>query len=955
MTSEDSGTKGLRLITFGRLAVEPVDALVAGGPRPRRLALLAILATQGRRGLSRERVLAILWPESTDERGRHTLSQTLYALRQDLGCDAVRAGPLLTLDPALISSDVEDFHASFDARAWKRAAALYAGPFAEGFGLSDATGFEEWLGESRRRFAAEGHQAIEEVAREAEAGGDFRGSLPWRRRLAQAEPLSTRHAIGYAQALLGLGDRAGALEHLSAHAAMVRRELDADPDPALLALVGELRVHTRKDAPISPRPETATGSTAPSPTPEVRTRAPRPLLRMLGAVTVVLALSALGAWALAARRKPPARPVFAVGLLRDLATQDSIPLSGVLGDMLSTNLARASDIEILAPTRLLQALPAEPDPSGRALAAAAQRAGANEILEGEVTAVGDLLRLDLRRVDLRRGRLRRGYVVMAANRFALIDSATLAVTRDLQVRGPPTSVAEVTTRSPIAYRLYEEGLRALFQIDLYAAQRLFRSALLEDSTFALAAFYAWRTTEGSEKDSIGRIVRALAGRAPDRERLLMLAQMATSHSDLSALPMADTLLTRFASDPDALIAAGLARQHRFGFRPEIAALFERAFALDSVTGAAALQGGRIGDALNGLYHTYLLADSSVAAERTLRRWSAVQPGSAVPWFHLSHLMERTGRSREADAAYARNDELAVTPVNLVQVGIWKGINRGDPDLLLQSCRFGLSSARDEEQYSDYRWRCLLAYRHLGRLREALALTSARRVVTESGTSGAFFIAEEGINRLILDFTMGRPAIAGRGFLQAAGIEAAKSEWRGESARREAWWLTLAAMAFTRNGDTAVATGLVDSIQSMGERSLYGRDPLLHYYVRGTVLAAAQRHAEALVAFRNATYTWPLGFTRVNLEYARGAMALGRPRDAIGPLQAALRGGIEGPQLYVTRTELHELLARAFEASGMPDSARTHYRYVARMWADADPEFRHRHREAADWIRRNGGA
>ena len=53
---------------------------------------------------------------------------------------------------------------------------------------------------------------------------------------------------------------------------------------------------------------------------------------------------------------------------------------------------------------------------------------------------------------------------------------------------------------------------------------------------------------------------------------------------------------------------------------------------------------------------------------------------------------------------------------------------------------------------------------------------------------------------------------------------------------------------------------------------------------------------------------------------------------------------------MTQTELHELLGLAFEAAGMPDSATTHYDYVARMWAGADREFADRHRRAVEWLR-----
>ena len=92
MTMGHSGSPSLRLVTFGRLAVEPSDGEVRGGPRPYRLALMAILASRGERGQTRERVLAILWRERSETRGRHALSQTLYALRQDLGCEVVPTG-----------------------------------------------------------------------------------------------------------------------------------------------------------------------------------------------------------------------------------------------------------------------------------------------------------------------------------------------------------------------------------------------------------------------------------------------------------------------------------------------------------------------------------------------------------------------------------------------------------------------------------------------------------------------------------------------------------------------------------------------------------------------------------------------------------------------------------------------------------------------------------------------
>ena len=84
-----------------------------------------------------------------------------------------------------------------------------------------------------------------------------------------------------------------------------------------------------------------------------------------------------------------------------------------------------------------------------------------------------------------------------------------------------------------------------------------------------------------------------------------------------------------------------------------------------------------------------------------------------------------------------------------------------------------------------------------------------------------------------------------------------------------------------------------------------------------------------------------GYTRTNLELARALLALGRPRDAVAVLQPAFRGPLDASNLYVTHTELHEMLARAFDAAGERDSAMTHYRWVVAAWRNADPEFRPR--------------
>ncbi len=171
---------------------------------------------------------------------------------------------------------------------------------------------------------------------------------------------------------------------------------------------------------------------------------------------------------------------------------------------------------------------------------------------------------------------------------------------------------------------------------------------------------------------------------------------------------------------------------------------------------------------------------------------------------------------------------------------------------------------------------------------------------------------------------------------------------GFKARLMAWHMTLAATALAAAGDTAAVRALADSVARVGARSSFGRDYKLHHFLEGLLLQRQDRQAEAVEEFRRSLYSLTEGYTRANLEMARSLMALGRYPEAIAVLQPAFRGGVDGSNTYVTHTELHEALARAFDAAGQRDSAAVHFAAVERAWRFADPEFAERYRAARAW-------
>ena len=89
----------LRLL--GGASLDGPDGPISGRAALRqRIALLALLAVEHPRPVSRDKLVADLWPESGADEARHLLRDSLYILRSALGDDSVLAtGDDLRLNP----------------------------------------------------------------------------------------------------------------------------------------------------------------------------------------------------------------------------------------------------------------------------------------------------------------------------------------------------------------------------------------------------------------------------------------------------------------------------------------------------------------------------------------------------------------------------------------------------------------------------------------------------------------------------------------------------------------------------------------------------------------------------------------------------------------------------------------------------------------------------------------
>lgn len=225
-----------------------------------RIALLALLSTTSRLFRSRDQLVAFLWPDADAERGRKLLSDSIYRINQALGADAITgAGEDVRLNRTVVGSDVADFEAAVEARDWRRAIEVYAGPFLDGFFLPGASEFDQWLENERAQYARTAAKALEALAVDARDAGRVAEAVDWWQRLAAVSPDDSRVAMELMRSLEASGNRAAALRHARVHSVLLRETLGVEPDRSVRELADQIA--GRDEAPAIPVVAPATDTT----------------------------------------------------------------------------------------------------------------------------------------------------------------------------------------------------------------------------------------------------------------------------------------------------------------------------------------------------------------------------------------------------------------------------------------------------------------------------------------------------------------------------------------------------------------------------------------------------------------------------------------------------------------------------------------------------------------------
>ena len=216
---------------------------IGRGNQRQRLALLAVIWLSPNRRVTRDKVLSLLWPESTAAEGRHRLSTAVYDIRRTLGSDVIRSvgDELWIPTDVALACDVIDFERAIHNGAWEAAFAAYRGPLLDGVHLPGSYEFDEWIGVHRERLRRQFAGALERLIDVRQRSGDSPGAADAARMLCDAEPHSERLALIAANAIACTGDRAEAVRLLEQHVVRMSSEMKVAAPTAVVARIRELR------------------------------------------------------------------------------------------------------------------------------------------------------------------------------------------------------------------------------------------------------------------------------------------------------------------------------------------------------------------------------------------------------------------------------------------------------------------------------------------------------------------------------------------------------------------------------------------------------------------------------------------------------------------------------------------------------------------------------------------
>ncbi len=616
--------------------------------------------------------------------------------------------------------------------------------------------------------------------------------------------------------------------------------------------------------------------------------------------------------------------------------EDLAWLSKGVPRMLVTGLAQTSGLYIVSAQHLDEAARKMGGTTVDVLSSAefadiARRSGAGAVVSGTIMKAGEEVRVDVQLHDLSSGRVLAAETARGTDVFALADhlTARIRTAAGFSDSASIRSVADVSSSSLEAYRLYSEGVDACLNVRWADAQKLLEAAIEKDPRFAeaylqLAVVASSRGSPVSRREYL-RKAAEYADRLSAQQRRLLDLQLARGTGDpAKAARLLEAFLADYPTVEEAYGAANSLYNPALGgvFDPEkmlsVAQMGVKALPTSGPTrntyGYALINAGRYGDALRE-FETY-----ARLAPREPNPYDSM--GEAYLFLGLpDKAVESYSRALSIDATFdsARNGQA----LGLAMLGRYEEAIAINPVLAAEKT---------------------ILLSRVGRYREAAQAKAGR----QSADLGIDAFRDGTLHVLAAMLSLERHDAA------RAAREAASAERVFEAAdhpRRQTYMVLthlIAGLAAIQNGNIADARSRLDR-QKQFYRPEYGLDVWLHKALEGEIALATGDTQLAAAAFSKGEpgqkyfHSDRIGVTLVT-NHLPSRDGLARVAKARGDLAAAIAiyrrlqsSGSDSKWVSALEPRYVLELARLLEKTGDTQSALSEYERFLDLWKRADPE------------------
>jgi TolB-like protein len=444
-------TNSFQLNVLGRFDLRAGDDAI--GPIAKKTqAMLAYLAVENTRVVTRDRVSTLLWSDKSDDRARHNVRQTLSAIRRSCNSLVVSDGDTLYIDLNLCEVDIVEFEraaASDDPQVLISCLDLYRGDLLDGYQPRELE-LEEWLRDSRERLRVTTCQVMDRLANiliTADRTDEAIEALNRRLTMDPAcEPAHRKMMKLFAKA----GRRSDALRQYQTCIDALERELGAMPS---------IETKNTYQAILSPEEEVET--------------------------------SQIGHSAVTLRREGEI-PIVAVLPFENLSAQEHSYFADGITEDITTALSHFHSLQVIARGSAFNYR--KPDVSEQEIAAAL---GAQYLVRGSVQRSADQVRVNVQLLDSKRGLNLWGqrYDRELENVFQVQDEITATIVSTLAGRVEATQLLRARAAPVKRLQAYDFFLRGKDHHHRFTAQDcatcidMFDQAIKKDPDYAVA--HAW--------------------------------------------------------------------------------------------------------------------------------------------------------------------------------------------------------------------------------------------------------------------------------------------------------------------------------------------------------------------------------------------------------------------------------------------------------------------------------